>query len=222
MNEPSDASAMEQPSARRLSRFQQPSAEQIVAFRSGDPVAIDAVVRIVLPQIARWATSRYSPIPAEDVLDVVNQVLSETCQHCERYDPARSTFTSYAIGLLDRRLADVHQVWKEIGAHEESGPHADETLLRVPGDIEDTPDRDVSIVRADFLCRVAAELDDVERDLWGLMLEGNKDTVAAAAVLTRRGPVTDMQREVKNAKARLLRKARAIAEALGYQLEDLV
>lgn len=156
------------------------------------------------------------------MLDVVNQVLSETCQHHERYDPARGALTSYVIGLLEHRLADLYRTWSNIGAHEESGPHADEAVLRAPGDIEGTLDRDVRIVRAEFLGRVAAELDDVERDLWALMLEGNKDTAATAAILARQGPVADMQREVKNAKARLTRKVRVIAEALGYRLEDLV
>lgn len=222
MDEPSTVSGVGQPATRPPSRFQQPSAEQIADFRAGDPVAIDAAIRIVLPQLARWATRRYSSIPAEDVLDVVYQVLSETCQHHDRYDPARGAFTSYIIGLLEHRLGDAYRTWSTIGAHEESGPHADEAVLHVPGDIEGSLDRDVSIVRAEFLDRVAAELGEVERDLWALMLEGNKDTAAAAAILARQGPVVDRQREVKNAKARLMRKVRAIAEALGYRLEDLV
>jgi hypothetical protein len=223
MDEPPDAQAIAVPDAGRASRFQQPSAQQIAGFREGDPVAIDEVVSIVLPQIARWATSRYSSIPTDDVLDIVYQVLSETSQHHERYDPARGrTFTSYVIDLLNRRLTDVSQAWQEISAHEESGPRVDEVLLGVPSDIEGALDQDIRIVRADFLRRVAAELDDVEQDLWHLMLEGNKDTRAAGAILARRGPVTDAQREVKNAKARLVRKVGAIAEALGYRLEDLV
>lgn len=222
MDESSAVSGVGQPTTRRPSRFQQPSAEQIADFRAGDPVAIDAVIHIVLPQVERWATSRYSSLPVEDVRDVVNQVLSETCQHHDRYDPARGAFTSYAIELLKRRLADAYRAWSDIEAHEESGPHADEAVLHVSGDIEGTLDPDVSIVRAEFLGRVAAELDDVERDLWALMLGGNKDTAAAAAILAQREPVANMQREVKNAKARLMRKVRAIAEALDYRLEDLV
>jgi hypothetical protein len=207
MDDPPDARAIEVPGAGRASRFQQPSAQQIAGFREGDPIAIDEVVSIVLPQIARWATSRFSSIPTDDVLDVVYQVLSETCQHHARYDPARGrTFTSYVIDLLNRRLTDVSQAWQEMSAHEESGPRVDEALLCVPSDIEGALDRDIRIVRDDFLRRVAAELDDVERDLWHLMLEGNKDTEVAAAILARRGSVTDVQREVKNAKARLMRK----------------
>lgn len=36
-----------------MSTFTQPTREQLDAFREGDPVAIDEVVTIVLPQIYR-------------------------------------------------------------------------------------------------------------------------------------------------------------------------
>jgi len=36
------------------SHFQQPTDEQLSRFVQGDPVAIDAVIRLVLPQLYSW------------------------------------------------------------------------------------------------------------------------------------------------------------------------
>ena len=203
------------------SSFPQPTNEQLASFREGDPVTINEVVELVLPSILRWVWKHYKLLSQDDVQDIVHQVLAEICHHYARYDPERVLFTTYVIGLLKLRLADLYATQQERDEKAESGPDAYEKLLSLPyNDIEEL-DEDTRIVREDFFRQVEEHLEPVEREFFQLMRKDVKSTRAFAAVLVRYGPVSDEERDVKNAKARLMRKVTFIGKTLGYAPEDL-
>jgi len=203
------------------SNFPQPSSEQLAGFQEGDPLAANAVVELVLPSIQRWAWTQYKLLPQDDVQDIVHQVLAEICHHYARYDPKRVLFTTYVIGLLKLRLADLYATRQEIDEKEEYGPDAYEKLLSLPYNDTEALDEDTRIVREEFFRQVEEHLEPIERELFQLMRNDVKSTRAFAAVLVRYGPVSDEDRDVKNAKARLMRKVTFIGKTLGYAPEDL-
>lgn len=203
------------------SNFSQPSSEQLASFREGDPLAANEIVELVLPSILRWAWTQYKLLPQEDVQDIVHQVLAEICHHAARYDPERVLFTTYVIGLLKLRLTDLYATQQAIGDKEEFGPDTYEKLLSLPYNDSEALDEDTRIVREDFFRQVEEHLEPVERELFRLMRNDVKNTGAFASVLARYGPVPDEERDVKNAKARLMRKVVFIGKTLGYAPEDL-
>ncbi len=203
------------------SNFPQPSSEQLASFREGDPLVANEIVELVLPSILRWAWTQYKLLPQDDIQDIVHQVLAEICHHYARYDLGRVLFTTYVIGLLKLRLADLYTEQQEIDEKEESGPDAYEKLLSLPYNDSEALDEDTRIVREDFFQQVEDHLEPVEREMFQLMRKDVKSTKAFAAILIRYGPVTDEERDVKNAKARLMRKVTFIGKTLGYAPEDL-
>ncbi len=203
------------------SNFPQPSSEQLASFREGDPLVANEIVELVLPSILRWAWTQYKLLPQDDVQEIVHQVLAEICHNYARYDSGRVLFTTYVIGLLKLRLADLYASQQEIDEKEESGPDAYEKLLSLPYNDSEALDEDTRIVREDFFRQVEEHLEPVERELFQLMRNDVKSTRAFAAVLVRYGPVSDEERDVKNAKARLMRKVTFIGKTLGYAQEDL-
>ena len=203
------------------SNFPQPSPEQLTGFQEGDPLIVNEVVELVLPSILRWAWTHYKLLPHDDIQDIVHQILAEICHHSARYDPERASFTTYVIGLLKLRLADLYTRQQERDEKVESGPGAYEKLLSLPYNDIETLDEDTRIVREEFFRQLEEHLEPVERELFQLMRQDMKSSKAFAAVLARYGPVSNEEREVKNAKARLIRKVTFIAKALGYALEDL-
>ncbi len=186
-----------------------------------DPLAANEIVVLVLPSILRWAWTQYKLLPQDDVQGIVHQVLAEICRHAARYDPERVLFTTYVIGLLKLRLADLYAAQQEIDEKEESGPEAYEKLLSLPYNDSEALDEDTRIVREDFFRQVEEHLEPVELELFRLMRNGVKSTRAFAAVLVRYGPIFDEERDVKNAKARLMRKVTFIGKTLSYAPEDL-
>lgn len=203
------------------SNFPQPTDEQLAGFREGDPIAINEVVELVLPPILRWAWGNYDLLPRDDVQDIVHQVLAEICHQPARYDPSLALFTTYVIRLLRLRMADLYITQREIEEQEEYGPDAYEKLLELPYNDTGTIDEDTRIVREDFFNQLEKHLEPFERELLQLMRKGIKSTKAAAAILSRYGPIADEERDVKNAKARLERKMAFIRKKLGFKLEDL-
>jgi len=203
------------------SNFPQPTPEQLAGFQEGDPLVINEVVELVLPSILRWAWIQYQRLPPDDVRDIVHQVLAEICYHAARYDPRRSLFTTYVIGLLKRRLADLYATQQERDEKEEYGPDAHEKLLSLPYNETEALDEDTRLVREEFFHSVEEHLEPAEREIFQLMRKGVKSSRAFAAVLVRYGPVSDEANEVKNAKARLMRKVTFLAKTLGYAPEDL-
>lgn len=203
------------------SNFPQPTPEQLAGFQKGDPIIANEIVELTLPPILRWAWTHYKSLPQDDVQDVVHQVFAEICYHYARYDSRRVLFTTYVIGLLKRRLADLREMHQEIDENEESGPDAYEKLLSLPYNDIEALDEDTRIVREAFLGQLEEHLEPSERELFQLMRNDVKSSRYFAAVLIRYGPVSDEERDVKNAKARLMRKITSIAKTLGYALEDL-
>ncbi len=203
------------------SNFPQPSPEQLAGFQEGDTLVANEIIELVLPSILRWAWTQYKLLLPDDVQDIVYQVLAEICRHYVRYDPKRALFTTYVIGLLKLRLADLYATQQEIDEKEEYGPDAYEKLLSLPYNDTEALDEDTRIVREEFFRQVEEHLDPVERELFQVMRKDVKSSKAFAAVLVRYGPVSDEERDVKNAKARLMRKVTFIAKTLGYAPEDL-
>jgi hypothetical protein len=201
------------------SAFQQPTVRQLSAFAQGDPIAKDEIAHLVLPQLARWAWSHYPNLPPDEVQSVVNGVLAEILCHHERYDPDQSSFTTYAIHLIKLRLASLFQALKKIKAFRDS---VCEKLLSPAYNLIDTGELDQRIERDQFFGAAMKRLEVAEKEFLRLILQGEKQQEAFVQALVRYGPVKHAGREVKNVKARLLRKLQALAGEMGYAANDLL
>jgi hypothetical protein len=199
--------------------FQQPTAQQLSAFAQGDPIAKDEIAHLVLPSLARWAWSRYPNLPRDEVQSIVNGALAGILRHHERYDPAQSSFTTYAIHLIKLRLASLYQALQKIKAFQDS---ARENLLQPAYNSIDTVELDRRIERDQFFGTAMKRLEGAEKEFLRLILQGEKQQAAFAQVLAHSGPIKHVGREVKNVKARLLRKLQALADEMGYEAGDLL
>src|SRR5262245_35542815 len=110
------------------STFQQPTDQQLEDFVKGDPIIIDKVIHILLPQLYRWAVQKYPTLARDEVQSVVNQVLAEACRNHARYDPRKAHITTYLIGLINLRLKTLYRVTQK-AKFEESTPEQQENLL---------------------------------------------------------------------------------------------
>ena len=203
------------------STFQQPTDTQIQGFMEGDPTAIDTVVRIVLPQIYRWAVRQYSNLDPDDVHSAVNAVFAEICLKSSRYDPTRAAITTYVIHLLKLRLVDTYERQKQRRISEISFDDARENRLMAPYNSDDALRIETRLATSQFFEEMIAGLDHLDAELVALMRQGEKDTEAFASVLRRRG-LSCSDKDVKNAKERLLRALRRAAREHGYELNDIL
>jgi hypothetical protein len=201
------------------STFQQPTMEQLSAFAQGDPLAKDEIAHLVLPQLVRWAWSHYPNLLRDEVQSVVNEVLAEIFHKHERYDPSQSIFTTYAIHLIKLRLASLYQTLKKIKEFQDS---AHENILQPAYNNLDTVELEQRIERDQFFGAAMIRLEDAEREFLRLILQGEKQQKVFVQVLARYGSIKHPEREVKNTKARLLRKLQALARELGYEADDLL
>jgi hypothetical protein len=201
------------------SAFQQPTAQQLSAFAQGDPIAKDEIAHLVLPQLVRWTWRHYSNLPRDEVQSLVNGVLAETLRHHERYDADQSSFTTYAIHLIRLRLASLYQTLKKIKAFQET---ARENLLEPTYNPIDTEELDRHIERDQFFGAALKRLEGTEKEFLRLILQGEKQQESFAQVLARYGHIKHAGQEVKNVKARLLRKLQALAGEMGYAAGDLI
>jgi hypothetical protein len=204
--------------------FQQPTPEQLRQFVQGDPLAIDAVIRLVLPQLYRWGIRRYQQVPEDDVKDVIHEVLGETCEHYARYDPARAKFTTYVIDLIIKRLATVQNKRIKRVKTEKSEEDSSEKL---PEPMYNDSEVDVirRIDRAAFFRYAHKRLSEIEVTFLDLMLAGEIHQEPFVAVLTRSGIAitdVDVNREVNKVKNRLKYKLQRAAQDLNLRLEDLL
>jgi RNA polymerase sigma factor (sigma-70 family) len=198
-----------------MSIFTQPTREQLDAFREGDPVAIDEVVTIVLPQIYRWAIGKYQNLPPQEVQSVVNQVFAEICRNCSRYDPDQSLFTTYAIYLIEKRIADVWEKEKKIINFESADLELHEN--RAAGAYKDIEER----ITIDALFdTVSSQLDDLEREFLRLMREGEIRLEVFAATLQHYRTVDKPDREINTIKERIRRRLKSVAHQMGLD-QDL-
>src|SRR5262245_33313701 len=93
--------------------FQQPTALQLEEFVRGDPVVINEVVHILLPQLHRWGVQKYSNLPQDEVQSIINRVFAEACRNHARYNPQKAKLTTYLIRLIDLRMATLYQSIKK-------------------------------------------------------------------------------------------------------------
>lgn len=202
--------------------FDQPKPELLHGFVEGDPLAIDGVVRLILPQLYRWAIRQYSGLPEADVCSIVNQVLAEICIHHDRYDQKKASITTYAIKLIRLRQNDLYATEKGIEVNERSDSDLHERQLAPAYNQTDATDDVTRISREEFFHAIEPQLEAVERDFLRLIRDGEKSQATFADVLARYGDVPDPARGVKNTRERLMRKLRAISQDGGYSLEDLL
>jgi hypothetical protein len=153
------------------------------------------------------------------VQSIVNGVLAEILRNHERYNPDQSSFTTYAIHLIKLRLAGLYQALKRIKEIQDS---ARENLLQPPYNGIDTLELDQRIERDQFFGAAMKRLEGAEKEFLRLILQGEKQEGAFAQVLARYGPAKHTAREIKNVKARLLRKLQALAREMGYEAGDLL
>jgi hypothetical protein len=199
--------------------FQQPTGEQLSAFAQGDPIAKDEIAHLVLPQLARWAWRHYPNLPRDEVQSVVNGALAEVLLHHERYDHNQASFTTYAIHLIKLRLASLYQTLRKVKEFQDS---ARENLPQPAYNSMDTAELELSIERHEFFGAAMKRLEGAEKEFLRLILQGEKQQEAFVKVLARYGPIKHPGREIKNLKARLLRKLQALARELGYEADDLM
>jgi hypothetical protein len=200
--------------------FRQPPPDQLSAFVQGEPVAIDGVICLVLPQLYRWALHQYSNLLPDEVKSTIHQVLAEICRNHARYDPSRTKFTTYVINLLRMRLAGLHKSLKKIGEIEDASQYMHEKLSQQPYNQSDK--EELRISQQQFFSAAMARLEGAEREFLEQMLQGENRQEVFVSALARYGSVSDPSAEVKNMKERLKRKLKAIALEMGYEAEDLL
>lgn len=201
--------------------FQQPTAEQLQQFVAGDPVAMDEVLALVLPQLYIWAERRYSNVPEQERVNVLHDVLNETYQHHDRYNPRLTKFTTYIINLIIKRMATVQRQQIKRSEQEESLESLSEKHREIAyNNIEaDTVRR---IDRENFYRHVRSQLSEIELAFLDLMLAGENRQQAFIAILEASGNTTAPSKDVKNVKERVKYKVNKIAQMQGLSLEDVL
>jgi hypothetical protein len=203
--------------------FDQPTPEQLDAFVMGDPIAINDVVELLLPQIVRWAINQYRNLPQDEVESMVHQVFAEVCINHARYEPHKAKLTTFVIKILKLRLSDLYEETIEISGAEDSYLDISEKLLKKPYNNTDTIDSDTHLTREAFFQEAAFLLDPHEMDFLEMMQRGEKHQDVFVNILARHGyPISTPDHAVKNVKERLIRRLKTIADDAGYTLQDLL
>jgi len=200
------------------SSFQQPTPEQLVAFVQGEPVAIDEVVHLLLPQLYRWTIRQYPNFPRDEVQSVVNESFAEICRNPTRYNPQQAKLTTYIIKLINWRMAALNQAIKKITKTAEEQENCPQDAYNQSS----TTEIETYIIQKHFFSKVMERLDGAEKEGLKLMLQEESDQDAYVAILTRYGSVMNPAGEVKNFKERVKRKVKTIALELGYVSDDLL
>jgi hypothetical protein len=201
--------------------FQQPTPNQLAAFVEGDPIAEEEVLRLVLPQLTRWAVSQHPDLPPEEVTSLIYQVAAETCRPIVRYDPTKSKLTTYLVNLFKWRVKDLYRREAWIKRQAELDDESRENLPQSPYNMSNTPDP-TRIIRDQFFQEAARDMNEVEREFLELMRQGEKSDAVYAEILVRHGSTADLSRKVKNLKVRLQRRLHRFAQQTGYELSDLL
>lgn len=201
--------------------FKQPTGEQLKQFVDGDPIAIDEVIALVLPHLYLWGKQRYPLLPEQDVYSVIHDVLNETCQKHERYDPTLAKFTTYVIDLIMKRMATVQRKQMRLAQQQESLESFSEKSEEIMyNNIETDIVRRVD--RENFFLRARSQLSELEVAFLNLMLEGEIHQEPFIAILSRSGITTNVSREVNNTKERVKYKLSMSAQVQGLHLEDFL
>lgn len=199
--------------------FRQPTQDQLKQFVAGDPLAMDEVVELVLPQLVSWAAHRYPTIPDHERESVIDDVLNETYQHHERYDPHKAMFTTYVIDLIEKRMKTAQRKFITLLEREDSLETVSENLPQVKYDnVEEDVVRRLD--RDDFFRLARSHLLPLEAAFLDLMREGEIHNPPFIDILRRFGITNKTVREVKNAKERVKYKLETFAHSRDLRLED--
>ena len=133
--------------------------------------------------------------------------------------PNQSSFTTYAIHLIKLRLASLYHTLRRIKEIRDS---VRENLPQPTYNSIDTVELDQSIERDQFFGAAMKRLEGAEKEFLRLILQGEKQQDAFVQVLARYGPIKHPGQEIKNVKAKLLRKLQALAGEMGYEAGDLI
>ena len=199
--------------------FQQPTQEQLMLFVAGDSLVMEEVIKLVLPQLVRWAASHYPGIPEHEREGVIDDVLFETYEHHARYDPSKSKFTTYAIELIKKRMRTVQKKLFTLSARENSLETVSENL---PQMMYDEVEEDVvrRLDKEEFYRLARSHLTLLEAEFLDLMREGEIHNPPFIDILQHSGSTKLTVREVTNTKERVKYKLETFARGRGLRLED--
>lgn len=206
------------------SAFVQPTAEQLAAFRDGDPVAVDAVITLMLPQLQSYARKHWgADLDEAEIDEAVSQACLETWQKPGRYDSTRSLLSTYLINLTGKRIIDarrrlIRDVGRSVPLPETHAIGPSPTYNRV----DDDGGAATRVALEQFFAAVEPHLEGYERELLATYRADSADPAVEEAILTRHGFAGDMPDIIKNARARLRRKLRRLAEEHGFHPADLL
>lgn len=201
--------------------FQQPTSEQLQQFVHGDPIALDEIIELILPQLYGWGKQRYPLLPEQDIYSVIHDVLNETCQKHERYNPKLAKFTTYVIELIIKRMATLQRsriklIQQEVSVENLSENSEEPMYNSIETDIVRHVDRET------FFRRARSQLSELEAAFLDLMREGEIHQELFIVLLNRSGITTNLSREVNNTKERVKYKLSTFAQVQGLHLEDFL
>lgn len=199
--------------------FQQPNQEQLKQFVAGDPLAMEEVVELVLPQLINWSARHYPSIHEHERISVIHDVLLETCGHHERYNPNKAMFTTYVIGLIEKRMKTTQRKLFTLMDRENSLETVSENLSQTT---YDTTEEDVvrRLNREEFYRLARSHLTPLEAEFLNLMREGEIHNPPFIDILRRSSNTNVTEREIKNIKERVKYKLETFARSRGLRLED--
>ena len=173
-----------------------------------DPVATADFFEIAVPVLERYLRHRFPSIaPSVDpdiYVTAIYDALTDYFKNPQRYDPTRSRLTTY-LGLAARR--DLQNLLSKESRHATGRTSLDsvEFDLSDGNDIAETVADSIDAQRlSDELTK---DMSTAERDVFYLIVEGERSTEAAAIALgISHLPVPDQAREVKRVKDRIKKR----------------
>jgi DNA repair exonuclease SbcCD ATPase subunit len=202
-----------------MSDFPEIAEELVSGFVSGDPVAMDTVISLILPPLVRWAQTQYRDLPADEVESLMMQVVSEIYFKHNNYDPTRSKLTTYIINLYRLRINDLYNRENKIIQFEAVLDPEREISSQHPYNFTDK--HDTRMAHLDTIQQLREQLDEPDREFLDLILKGTKSSQQFADVLSKYQHVSDPQRDVKNARTRLMRRLKKLAADMDVSVDDL-
>jgi len=165
----------------------------------GDPTSGTAFVSLALPPLVRALALWGKGAHADDIETAAADAVLALIKRPERYDPAKSPLPAFLLLVARRRW--LNQFAAERRHRVGKIPWDDVEFALADGNEEgdDAPSFDRPEMQG-----VIASFSDVDRRLFDLMLGGERNTAAFAAVMgiTDR-PSDEQEREVKRAKDRI-------------------
>ncbi|MDX6577329.1 MAG: hypothetical protein QOE96_3282 [Blastocatellia bacterium] len=199
------------------SEFPQPSPQDLIGFRKGDPAAIDRVIRCILAPLCRWGWKEYPSLPQDDVESLVHECLAETARNHDRYDASKSVITTYVINLIKLR---VKRLKLNVQRNQALSIETQEKSASGVYNSIDPTDLNYRIMRERFYETVANTLTGTDKSFFDLMRQG-AESIEFVKQLRDAG-YENPESEAKNRKARVQRRLRDIAKSMGIELQDVM